>query len=68
MAFTPADRDALKKAITRGIKTVAYTDRRMEYRSLAEMLQALEMIEAELAPKRRASRIYMGVSTGIRTE
>lgn len=68
MGFTAADREALKKAIALGLKTVAYTDRRVEFRSFAEMLKTLEMMDEELSSHRARNRTYMSVSTGIRTE
>lgn len=67
MAWTMQDRDALKKAIASGVKTVAYTDRRAEYRTLDEMLEALSLIEEELGLGKKCRRVYMTVSTGIRS-
>lgn len=67
MPWTEQDRDKLKKAIAIGAKTVAYADRRVEYRSLDEMLGTLAMMEEELAPKKRRGRLYMSGSSGVRS-
>jgi hypothetical protein len=49
VAWTPADRDALKAAIAKGESRVSFADRSVEYRSVDDMLRALAAIEAELA-------------------
>jgi len=49
MAWTADDRDRLKAAIARGESRVSFADRSVEYRSIAEMREALALIEAELA-------------------
>ena len=48
MAWTVTDLDSIKRAIATGARVVQYADKRMEYRSLKEMMQAKRMIEAEL--------------------
>jgi hypothetical protein len=48
MAWTTADRDALKKAIAQGAQRVRFADRDVEYRSLEEMRQVLAMIDADI--------------------
>lgn len=48
MAWTIAERDALKKAIAQGAQRVRFGDRDVEYRSLEEMRQTLALIDAEL--------------------
>lgn len=67
MAWTVQDRDKLKLAIAMGAKIVAYADRRVEYRSLDEMLETLAMMEDELAPRKRKGRLYMSGSSGVRS-
>lgn len=47
MAFTQADIDELKKAIKTGALEVQYTDRRVKYRSLDEMMRLLRTMEDE---------------------
>ena len=49
MAYTAAERDALKSAIALGVTSVTYDGIRTEYRSLAEMQQILAQMEAEIA-------------------
>lgn len=53
MAWTAADRDALKLAIATGASKVRYGSgdqaREVEYRSLADMERTLALIEADLA-------------------
>lgn len=48
MAWTQTQIDALKTAIAHGVKTVVYTDRTVTYHSIAEMLQVLAAMEAEV--------------------
>jgi hypothetical protein len=50
VAFTQAEVDALRRAIAQGVRTVAYRDRTVTYATLQEMLQALQMMEAEVNP------------------
>lgn len=50
MAWTEADRDALREAIALGASKVRYADgREVTFRSLDDMRSILEQIEAELA-------------------
>lgn len=49
MAYTTADRDALKKAIASGTLRVSHNGRSVEYRSMADLKDALRMVEEELA-------------------
>lgn len=49
MALTQAEADALRAAIAAGVKSIAYSDRRVEYHPLADMLKALEIVEAEVS-------------------
>jgi len=46
--FTIDDYNALKLAIASGEKRVKYSDKETEYRSLAEMLAILRMMETDL--------------------
>ena len=48
MSWSQAELDALKSAIAKGEKRVSFGDRSVEYRSLAEMIQALGMMQAEV--------------------
>lgn len=57
MAFTQTQLDALDEAIASGTLEVWYDHKKVEYRSLDEMLQIRRMMSAEIAragaPKRR---------------
>lgn len=48
MGFTREQYAALKEAIASGERVVQYNGRRVEYRSLDEMRQALAMMDDEL--------------------
>ena len=49
MAFTASDLTAIERAIASGELVVQYADKRIEYRSVAQLRQAREMIRGELA-------------------
>ena len=49
MPYTTAQRDALKSSIAQGVLSVTYDGVRTEFRSLAEMLQLLAQMDAEIA-------------------
>jgi microcompartment protein CcmL/EutN len=49
VAFSQADIDAIKAAIGAGVKRVSYSDRTVEYHTLAEMMNALALMEAEVS-------------------
>lgn len=58
MAWTQADKDALKAAIATGAREVQYSDgSRIAYRSLREMEQTLALMEKELTPTVTRTRI-----------
>lgn len=46
--FTQEQYTTLKAAIAQGSKVVQYADKRVEYRSLEDMLSILKMMEQEL--------------------
>jgi hypothetical protein len=48
MAWTTADRDALKAAIASGERRVRYGDREVEYRTLEEMNGILGQMDADI--------------------
>lgn len=57
MAYTKEQIDQLKEAIASGELVVQYKDRRIRYRSIAEMKEALAMMEAgDSAFRRRRHR------------
>lgn len=63
MAWTQTDVDALKAAIASGQLIVRSADRMINYRTLDEMRETLDLMEAEVsgntATFRRRSRRYM---------
>lgn len=51
MAWTEADKDALKAAIATGAREVQYSDgSRIAYRTLKEMKETLGMMEKDISP------------------
>ena len=64
MSFTKKHLDAVEAAIARGEKTVRYTDRTVEYRTIDELLKAREEIRSSLinaaGPRSRVVRLYHG--------
>ena len=52
MTWTQEDLDGLKKAYASGIYQVKHGDNLVTYASMADMKEAIEMIEAALAPRR----------------
>jgi hypothetical protein len=65
MSFTQKHLDAVEAAIARGEKTVRYTDRTVEYRTVDELLKAREEIRTSLASNARArSRVYRMYHSG----
>jgi hypothetical protein len=62
MAFTQKHLEAVETAIARGEKTVRYTDRTVEYRTVDELLKAREEIRQSLVnaatPRSRVIRLY----------
>ena len=49
MAFTQADLDAVRSAIARGERSVAFADRSVVYRSMEELLEAEDFISKSIA-------------------
>ena len=64
MSFTQKHLKAVETAIARGEKTVRYSDRTVEYRSIDELLQARDEIRTSLinaaGPRSRMIRLYHG--------
>ena len=61
MSFTPKHLEAIERAIARGEKTVRYSDRTVEYRSIDELLKARDEIRTSLTnaagPRSRVVRL-----------
>lgn len=49
MAFSQSDVDALKAAIATGARSVAYDGHSVTYRSMADMIATLRMMERDIA-------------------
>lgn len=65
--FTQAMLDALEEAIALGATSVQYGDKKIEYRSIREMLSARDLIRRKLKPiDPCASRIYPRLSKGLK--
>ena len=48
MAWTQSDLDKLEKAIALGVRRVEYSDKKVEYNSLKDMMMARDLIRKEL--------------------
>lgn len=51
MAYTTTDLEAIERAIATGARIVEYADRKVEYRSIGELIRARDEIRAGLAPR-----------------
>ncbi|MDR3133009.1 MAG: hypothetical protein LBU42_03175 [Prevotellaceae bacterium] len=51
MAYIIEQYEALKKAIVNGVQSVSYGDKTVSYRSIADMKEALRIMEGELFPE-----------------
>lgn len=49
MAWTEADAQRLRDAIARGEMSVTFADRTVSYRSVGELIKALDVVERALA-------------------
>lgn len=65
--YTTSQYEILKSAIAQGALKVEYGDKKIEYRSLSEMLLIKAAMEAELFPNTcHANRKYASFSKGIK--
>lgn len=51
MAYTTTDLQAIERAIASGARTVEFAERKVEYRSVAELIRARDEIRAALTPR-----------------
>lgn len=65
MAYSQAQLDALRVAVARGVRTVEYDGQRVQYQSVAEMLQLISLIERELSQVAVKRYVY-GAGSGAR--
>jgi hypothetical protein len=63
--FTVEMVEALRKAISKGVKSVTYQDKTITYHSMDEMLRALRLMEQELGLKKKNGRLFAESSKGI---
>ena len=59
-SWTQSDLDALEASIKKGVKSVSYGDRRVEYNSLQEMLQLRATMAAEISSPPTSQAIFAG--------
>jgi hypothetical protein len=57
MAYTEAQYKKLKDAIAAGVHSVSYGDKAVTYRSIAEMKEALLVMENDLYPEKQRRRL-----------
>ena len=65
MTYTIAQRDALRAAIASGVLLLHYDNKRVQYRTMAELKEALNEVEQAMArdsgePQTRRVKIYAG--------
>ncbi|MEM9378425.1 MAG: hypothetical protein AAGB93_00650 [Planctomycetota bacterium] len=66
MAWTQDDLDRINRAISNGRLSVQYEDRRVQYRSLQEMLQIRQLMRDELeGSSGRVRRTYARHDKGL---
>lgn len=66
MAFSQANLDAIEAAIASGALTVKFGDREVQYRSMADMMQARDVIRRALGlTNRNGGRTFARFSKGI---
>lgn len=58
------DLDALEKALAQGVKSVKYTDKEIEYRSLNEMLRLRDVMRQSLGLVRKSNRLLAKFDKG----
>lgn len=69
VTWTATDVATLEKAIGDGVRVVEYNDKKVEYRSLAEMLQLLALMKKQVCPESastgRFTKIFSKHSKGL---
>ncbi len=69
MAYTQSNLDALKAALATGELEVQFSDgRRVRYRSIAELREAISVVAAEVAtasPARRVREVQINMEDGL---
>lgn len=65
MAFTQPQLDALEAAIAEGARIVEYEDRKIEYRSLKDMMALADSMRKDLGASRKPKRVRVSTSKGL---
>jgi len=65
MGWTQTQLDALEDAISKGVRTVKYEDKEVEYRSLEDMLKLRDLMRRALGLTGKPSRIYPTTDKGL---
>jgi len=65
MAYTQTDLDAIEKAIATGTRRVTVDGKTVEYRDMAEMMKARDLIRRELGVSTGDVRKYGTFSRGL---
>lgn len=63
MPFTTADLAAIEAVIAKGELVVQYSDRRVEYRSITDLLKARDVINDALADTADVPKTWLGSTT-----
>ena len=66
MAYTQAHLDALEAALAKGEKRVTFGDKTVEYRSVDELMAAIEAVKRDLFEQAAASGLWPGAPRQIR--
>ena len=66
MAYTQAHLDALETALVKGEKRVTFGDKTVEYRSVDELMAAIEAVKRDLFEQAAATGLWPGAPRQIR--
>ncbi|AOS78307.1 MULTISPECIES: phage head-tail joining protein [Hydrogenophaga] len=66
MAYTQAQLDALEAALAKGEKRVTFGDKTVEYRSVDELMAAIEAVKRNLFEQAAATGLWPGAPRQIR--
>lgn len=66
MAYTQDDLTAIETAIKSGALTVEYADKKVTYRSLAEMLRIRDIIRKALGLTNTSGRVLTNFDKGVK--
>ena len=66
MAYTQAHLDALEAALVKGEKRVTFGDKTVEYRSVDELMAAIEAVKRDLFEQAAATGLWPGAPRQIR--